>query len=145
MSRQTISVAPVQHREEREAAPVAAAPNGAIVAASPENVEEAEILQASIKAGSVAQIVVASIAVVGLIYLLKLVLITTLTALLLAFVAEPAVNGLTGIGVRRWAGSLISVAAMLALAAALTFFFYNRAVDFASVLPKYSGKIRDSL
>jgi len=49
------------------------------------------LLQASIKAGSVAQIVVAVIAVLGLIYLLKLVLITTLTSLLLAFILEPLV------------------------------------------------------
>jgi hypothetical protein len=44
--------------------------------------EEAEVLQASIKAGSVAQIVVAVIAVIGLIYLLKFVLITILVSVL---------------------------------------------------------------
>jgi len=55
----------------------------------PASEEEAEVLHASIKAGSVAQIVVAVIAVVGLIYLLKLVMVTTLTALLLAFILEP--------------------------------------------------------
>jgi hypothetical protein len=41
-------------------------------------VEEAELLHASVKIGSVAQIVVAFIAVIGLIYLLKLVLVTIL-------------------------------------------------------------------
>src|SRR5438270_3755703 len=45
-------------------------------------IEEAEILHASVKAGSVAQVVVAAIAVLGLIYLLKLVLVTTLSAML---------------------------------------------------------------
>ncbi len=61
--------------------------------------EEAEVLQASIKAGSVAQIVVAVIAVIGLIYLLKFVLITTLVSMLLAFVLEPVVSGLSRIRV----------------------------------------------
>ena len=40
-------------------------------------IEEAEILHASIRAGSVAQIVVAGIAVIGLLYLLKVVMATT--------------------------------------------------------------------
>jgi hypothetical protein len=39
--------------------------------ATPAEIEEEEILHGSVKAGSVAQIVVAAIAVVGLIYLLK--------------------------------------------------------------------------
>src|SRR5271165_1637940 len=55
-------------------------------------IEEAEILHASIRAGSVAQIVVASIAVIGLLYLLKVVIVTTLVAMLLAFVLEPLVG-----------------------------------------------------
>ena len=58
------------------------------------SVQDAEILQASIKAGSAAQIVVAVIAVIGLIYLLKLVMVTTLFSILLAFVLEPFVNRL---------------------------------------------------
>jgi len=112
---------------------------------TPESQEEAEILQASIKAGSVAQIVVAAIAVLGLIYILKLVLITTLTSLLLAFFLEPLVGGLCRLGIRRWAGALFGVILMVALAISLTFFFYSRALDFATALPKYSGKMRDTL
>ena len=74
-----------------------------------------------------------------------MVLITTLTSLLLAFVLEPLVNQLSRIGLPRWAGALLGVIAMVVLAAVLTFFFYSRAVDFATALPKYSGKIRSSL
>ena len=62
-------------------------------------VEEAELLHASVKIGSVAQIVVAVIAVIGLIYLLKLVLVTILAAVLMAFVLDPLVNGLSRIKV----------------------------------------------
>jgi predicted PurR-regulated permease PerM len=107
--------------------------------------EDAEVLQASIRAGSVAQIVVAVIAVIGLIYLLKLVLVTALASLLLAFVLEPLVSGLERIRVPRAFGALLAVVLMVGLAAGLTFFFYGRAVDFATQLPKYSGKLRSSL
>jgi hypothetical protein len=48
-------------------------------------VQEAEVLHASLKAGSIAQVVVAMIAIVGLLYLLKFVMVTGLAALLLAF------------------------------------------------------------
>jgi predicted PurR-regulated permease PerM len=102
-------------------------------------------LQASIRAGSVAQIVVAVIAVIGLTYLLKLVLVTTLASLLLAFVLEPLVSGLSRIRVPRAFGALLAVLLMVGLAVGLTFFFYGRAVDFATQLPKYSGKIRSTL
>lgn len=108
-------------------------------------IEEAEILHASIRAGSVAQIVVASVAVIGLLYLLKVVMVTTLVALLLAFVFEPLVAWFARIHIPRPGGAFIAVALMLCLAGNLSYFFYNRAVDFAVQLPQYSGKIRDSL
>ena len=131
--------------EEKSRAQAANHAAGFPDAPSPASQEEAEILQASIKAGSVAQIVVATIAVLGLIYILKLVIITTLTSLLLAFVLEPLVSQLARVGIRRWAGALIAVIIMVVLAVGLTFFFYSRAVDFATALPQYSGKIRDTL
>ena len=107
--------------------------------------EEVEVLHASIKAGSVAQIVVAVIAVIGLLYLLKLVMVTTLVAILLAFVAEPVVNRLARLRVSRPVGSLVAVVLIVLIAGGLTYFFYNRAVDFATELPQYSDKIRDTL
>ena len=106
--------------------------------------EDAEVLQASIRAGSVAQIVVAVIAVIGLIYLLKLVLVTTLASLLLAFILEPLVGGLARMRIPRAFGALVAVVLMVGLAVGLIFFFYGRAVDFATQLPKYSGKIRST-
>jgi predicted PurR-regulated permease PerM len=108
-------------------------------------IEEAEILHASIRTGSVAQIVMAGVAVIGLLYWLKVVMVTTLVALLLAFVLEPVVAWFARIRVPRTAGALIAVALMLCLAGNLTYLFYNRAIDFAIQLPQYSGKIRDSL
>jgi predicted PurR-regulated permease PerM len=113
--------------------------------ASNDSVEDAEILQASIKAGSVAQIVVAVAAVVGLVYLLKIVLVTTLLSILLAFILEPCVSRLARIGIPRSVGALLAVALLVGLAGGLTYFFYNRAVDFATQLPKYSEKIHSAL
>lgn len=109
------------------------------------DLEEAEILHASIKAGSVAQIVVAAVAVIGLLYVLKIVAVTALTAMLLAFMLEPVVYGLSRIHIPRPVGALFSVVMMLALAAGLTHFFYGRAVDFSTELPKYSGKIHAAI
>lgn len=113
-----------------------------VTAASP---EEEEILHASIRAGSVAQIVVAVVAVLGLIYLLKLVLITILMSVLLAFILDPLVTVLQRIRIPRPFGSLVAVVLLVALVLGLSYFFYNRALDFATELPRYSGKIRDTV
>jgi predicted PurR-regulated permease PerM len=80
--------------------------------------DESEILHASIKAGSVAQIVVAVIAVIGLIYL-KLVMVTALTSILLAFVSEPLVSRLVRIGIPRAAGALLAVVLLVGLVGGL--------------------------
>jgi predicted PurR-regulated permease PerM len=117
--------------------------NGALAPAAV--VDDAEILQASIKAGSVAQIVVAVIAVIGLIYLLKLVMVTTLFSILLAFILEPLVASLTRLRIPRAMAALLAVTLMVGLAGGLTYFFYSRAVDFATQLPRYSGRIRSTL
>jgi hypothetical protein len=53
--------------------------------------EEVEILHASIKLGAIAQVVVALVAIIGLLYLLKLVLVTILASILLAYVLEAPV------------------------------------------------------
>jgi predicted PurR-regulated permease PerM len=107
--------------------------------------EEAEVLHASLKAGSIAQIVVAMIAVVGLLYLLKFVMVTGLAALLLAFILEPLVVQLDRMGIRRGAGALLTVVLIAVSAAATCYFLYSRAKDFATELPKYSERIRASL
>jgi predicted PurR-regulated permease PerM len=113
--------------------------------ASEQAAEEVEILHASIKAGTVAQIVVAVIAMIGLIYLLKLVLVTTLVSMLLAYMLEPLVAWWALLRIPRWLGALIAVLLALALAAGLSYFSYYRAAEFADQLPRYSVRLRDSL
>jgi predicted PurR-regulated permease PerM len=107
--------------------------------------ERAEVLHTSIKAGTVAQIVVAVIATIGLIYLLKLVLLTTLVSMLLAYVLEPSVSGLALLRIPRSLGALIVVVLALVLTGGLAYFSYNRAVAFSDELPHYTARIRESL
>lgn len=110
-----------------------------------ETVEEVEMLQGSIQAASVAQIVVAAIAVIGLIYLLKLVLVTTLVSVLLAYVLEPAVKWLGRFRIPRWIGALFVVLSALAVFGALVFYSYNSAAQFTEELPDYSSRIRNTI
>lgn len=107
--------------------------------------EQVELLQGSLKANTVALFVIAIAATVGLLYLLKLVLITILIAALLAFALDPLVVALARLRIPRAAGAAIALFVLLGLASALTFFFYNRAVEFAEELPKFSATIRDDL
>ena len=136
--------------ETRDTAPVEKSRSGdqtgiTEIRVSPETAEDVEILQASIKAGTIAQIVVAVIAIIGLIYLLKLVLVTILASMLIAYVLEPPVSWLTRIKIPRSVGALIVVVLALAVAAGLTYFSYNRALDFAEQLPHYSAALRESV
>jgi len=135
----------ISEDKQQTAKPDSTAGNSTEVAAIPLPAEEAEVLHSSLRAGSLAQIVVAVIAVLGLIYILKLVMVTTLTSMLLAFVLEPLVIQLRRLRMPRSIAALIAVAVLLAVSLGLTYFFYSRAVDFATQLPKYSGRIRDSL
>ena len=118
--------------------------NSTEVAAIPMAAEEVEVLHSSIRIGSLAQIVVAVIAFLGLIYILKLVMVTILVSMLLAFVLEPLVVQLHRLRLPRSVAALIAVMLLLVLSAGLTYFFYSRAVDFATQLPKYSRRIRES-
>src|SRR5437016_14589733 len=65
--------------------------------------------------------------------------------MLLAFILEPLVGWLTRIGIPRAIASLLAVVLMVTLAVELSYFVYNRGVDFTTQLPKYSGKIRSVL
>jgi predicted PurR-regulated permease PerM len=114
-------------------------------ASTPEQVvEEVEVLQASIKAGSIAQVVVAVIAVIGLVYLLKFVLVTTLASVLLAYILEPPVRWLARMHIPRWVGALIVVSSTIVVLGALIYYSYNSALQFTDQLPTYSTRIRDT-
>ena len=111
----------------------------------PTTEEEVELLRGSVQATVVAQFVIAIAAAVGLIYLLKLVLVTILVSALLAFALDPLVVALARIRVPRALGSAIAVLLLIAFSLALTFFFYSRAIDFLNELPRFSAVIHDNL
>ena len=126
-------------------------PNSAIEPVTPvvlipeETAEEVEVLQGSIKAGSAAQVVVAVIAIIGLIYLLKFVLVTTLVSILLAYVFEPPVKWLARFRIPRGVGALIVVLSAVALFSGVAVYSYNSAVEFTDQLPAYSARIRNTI
>ena len=107
--------------------------------------EEVETLHASIKIGTVAQIVIALVATIGLLYLLKLVWITILASILLAYVLEPAVATLVRVHCPRWVGAMVVTTLTVLVALGLIYFSYSRAVDFASDLPRYSAALRKTV
>jgi len=107
--------------------------------------EEVVTLHASIKVGTVAQIVIALIAIIGLLYLLKLVWVTILVSVLLAYVLEPAVAVLVRWHCPRWVSAMVITTMTVILVLGLVYFSYNRAVDFFSNLPRYSAELRKSI
>lgn len=107
--------------------------------------EEGELLRGEIQVVAVAQVVVALAAAIGLVFLLKIVFVTVLCSLLLAFALDPVVILLSKLYIPRSIGAGIALLLLLALFGGLTFFFYNRALDFVDELPRYSSAIRGSL
>jgi predicted PurR-regulated permease PerM len=102
-------------------------------------------LTRSLKAGSVAQIVIAMAAGLVICYVGKLVLVTLLVSILLTFMLEPLVGLLQRIRIPRSVGAIFAVLVLLAAVYGASYFFYNRAVSFAQELPRYSQKIRGKL
>jgi predicted PurR-regulated permease PerM len=129
--------------------PVEAPPPGPEVVLPPETAaeleEERELLHANIRAASMAQVAVAIIAGIAVCYFARLPLITISVTLLIAFILEPVVDGLHKWRVPRSLGSVIAVLLLVAVFAAATYVFYNRAVSFARELPRYSAEIHAAI
>lgn len=141
-----VNIETLKRRETNSKQAPPAAPEQAIPAEIVEHAaEEVETLHASIKAGTIAQIVIAVIAIIGLVYLLKLFLVTTLAAMLLAYVLEPAVAGLMRLHIPRSIGAFIVVTLAVILSLGIAYFSYNRALDFANELPEYSATFRETI
>ena len=104
-----------------------------------------ELLRGSVKIAVVSQVVIATAAAIGLIYLLKVVLVTILISTLLAFALDPIVVLLTKVHFPRVAGAAFAVLLLIAVVLGIAIFFYNRAVDFSNELPQYATAIRGRL
>jgi predicted PurR-regulated permease PerM len=116
--------------------------------------EDAKAAQAAIKqkqqarlnrvmwAGSVAQVILGVAVVLAVFYIAKLVLVTLLVSVLIAFMLEPLVTLLQRVRVPRSAGAFVAVVVLLAASWGASYFFYYRAVDFLQELPRYTEKLR---
>jgi predicted PurR-regulated permease PerM len=119
--------------------------------------EEARTAQAALKqkqeaklrrvvwAGSVALIIMGVVVVLAIFYFAKLVLVTLLVSILIAFMLEPLVNLLQRVRLPRSAGAFVAVLVMVVACWGASYFFYYRAVDFLQELPKYTQRIRGTV
>ena len=89
--------------------------------------------------------VLATGAVLTLMYVARPVLITIACSALLAFMLAPIVSSLERIHVPKSLGSLIAVLLLLGVLYGVFMGTYNQASEFLDQLPRYSGEIRNEL
>jgi len=102
-------------------------------------------LRSSLRAGAGAEVILAVIAVLAACYFAKIVMITLLVSVLIAFTLEPVVTFLGRWRLPRSAAAILAVLLLCGVVWAGSYFFYNRAISFVHQLPKYSQKIRGKL
>jgi len=107
--------------------------------------QEERELGRSLRAGAVAQVMVALVIGLMICYFGKLVLVTLLVSILITFMLEPIVALLERIRIPRSLGALLAVLLLMAAVYGMSYFFYSRAMSFAHELPKYSHKIQGML
>ena len=112
-----------------------------------ESLQQAEErkLKLAIGASSRALVVIAVAIVLVICYFAKIVLVTLMVSVLLAFVLEPLVDLLERFRVPRSGGALLAVLLLLGICFGTSYFFYNRAISFVHELPRYTREIRGSL
>lgn len=86
--------------------------------------------------------VLATGAVLTLMYFAKPVLITVLSSVLLAYILAPLVDALERFRCPKPVASLVAVLLLCGICYGITYVSYNRAVAFVQELPKYSGIIK---
>ena len=89
-----------------------------------------------------ALVILATAAVLSLLYLAKLILVVILTSILLAFVLAPVADGLTNFRVPRSLGSVIAVFLLVGSIGTVSYLSYARAVDFMMQMPEYKIRLK---
>lgn len=89
-------------------------------------------------------IILATAAVLTLMYFAKPVLVVILVSILLAFILAPIVEVCDRLRLPRALGSGIAVVILLIASYSAMFFSYNSAISFLDELPKYSERIRET-
>ncbi len=90
---------------------------------------------------SYGQRLVAAAVVLTCLYLASSLVMTVVVSLLLVFLCEPAVNGLSRRGVPRALGSALMVILLLGIFYLMFYLFYAQAATFVNDFPKYSSKL----
>jgi predicted PurR-regulated permease PerM len=89
-----------------------------------------------------ALVILATAAVLCLMYVAKLVLVVVLTAILMAFVLAPVVDGLADLRIPRSLGAFLAVAFLVLTVGTVSYLSYARALDFLSQMPEYRTKLQ---
>jgi predicted PurR-regulated permease PerM len=87
-------------------------------------------------------VILAAAAILSLIYVAKLILVVILTAVLMAFVLAPVVDGLANFRIPRQLGALLAVSLLLTVVGAVSYLSYARALDFMSQMPEYRTRVQ---
>lgn len=99
----------------------------------------------SYRVSSIATSALAIMAAMPIIYFGKVVIVTVLFSVLLAFILEPLVRLFEKARLPRPFAALLTMVVLLGAVYAASYFSYLKAVDFAHQLPKYSQRIRSSM
>lgn len=91
---------------------------------------------------STALVILASAAVLTLIYVGKLLLVVILVSILLSFVLAPIVDLLVRLQVPRAMSALLAVGLLVGALGVATYGSYSRALDFMHEVPKYKARIQ---
>ena len=89
-----------------------------------------------------ALVILASAAVLSLIYVAKLLLAVILVSILLAFVLAPVVDLLVRFQIPRALGAFIAVTLLVGALGTASYISASRAVDFMQELPKYKARLQ---
>lgn len=90
-------------------------------------------------------VVLATAAVLTLMYFAKPVLVVTLVSVLLAFILAPIVDACDRARFPRWFGSGVAILVLIGVSYLAMYFSYNRAISFLDDLPKYTERMRETL
>ena len=91
---------------------------------------------------TVSLVILASGAVLTLIYLARLPLVVILVSILLAFVLAPVADLLVRFNIPRAVGSFVAVTLLVSALGFASYISYSRALDFVHELPKYKEHIK---
>jgi predicted PurR-regulated permease PerM len=92
-----------------------------------------------------ALVILATGAVLTLMYVAKLILVVILASVLIAFVLAPLVDAFSNLRVPRSVGALLAVFLLVASIATVSYLSYARAVEFISQVPEYKVHLKHIL